>query len=41
MAINVTKERRIAPVARAGGALVVSPALQRGIGETNNSYGVP
>lgn len=29
------------PVACAVGAVVVSPALQRGVGETNNSYGVP
>jgi hypothetical protein len=29
------------PVARAVGAMVVSPALQRGVGETNKSSGVP
>src|ERR1019366_3638407 len=29
------------PVARAVGAVVVSPALQRGVGETNNPSGVP
>jgi hypothetical protein len=28
-------------VARAVGAMVVSPALQSGVGETNNSTGVP
>jgi hypothetical protein len=26
---------------RAVGAMVISPALQRGVGETNNSSGVP
>ena len=40
LALAVTPPRRAVVRARAVGAVLISPALQRGVGETRNSSGV-
>jgi hypothetical protein len=41
LAIEEIDKQTVQPVACAVGAMVISPALQRGVDETNNSSGVP